>query len=338
MVHGPMSAGAIQAFAMPAEEFVGALYRICLGRPADPAGMAVWAELIRSTGDPTRVLLGILESHEYAARPVPGVLPDCAREASRALSGLNRRVRVVDVGAQSLGAGSHPYDALLNFCNPEVIGFDPLSERLRERAETEAALDLTLLPYAIGDGKAHTLYVNNDDATSSLFPLNKCHNARFNHLNELRTVRTEQITTHRLDDVLPEGPVDFLKLDVQGAELMALQGADEVLSRTAAVHCEVEFSPIYEGQPLFAAVQQHLMSRNFALIDLLVPGRYHYITPSGRIGQDRLLWADAVYFREPADAETRRVQALIAATVYRKPTLAEHLMVLAEVTNSSYDA
>jgi len=55
-----------------------------------------------------------------------------------------------------------------------------------------------------------------------------------------------------------------------------------------------------------------------------VPGRYHYsLTPSG--SQDRLLWADAVFFRAATDMETQRVQAVIADACYAKPTLAEHL-------------
>jgi FkbM family methyltransferase len=246
------------------------------------------------------------------------------------LAGLNRRIRIVDVGAQSLGAGTHPYDGLLQVCSPEIIGFDPLQERLQERAETEASPGLTLLPYAVGDGSTQTLYINNFDATSSLFPLNESLNRYFHDLHWLETVRTERVKTRRLDDVLPEGPVDMLKLDVQGAELMVLEGAERILSQTATVHCEVMFSPIYFGQPLFPVIQEHLMSRNFELIDLLVSGRSHYRTPSGRLAQDRLIWADAIFFLKSDDPETQRVQALIAASVYRKPTLAEHLLLQAE--------
>ena len=321
--------------AMVPEEFVEALYRNLLGRTTDASGLASWTGLMRTTGDPTRVLRGILDSQEYAARLASLSSPDCTVEIDRALSLLHRSLRVVDVGAQTLGIGSHPYDALLKLCEPVVIGFDPLTERLRHRAETEATPGLTLIPYAIGDGKSYTFYVNNDDATSSLFPLNRCHNACFNNLNEIRTVRTEPVKTHRLDDVLSEGPVDFLKIDVQGAELMVLEGADRTLSNTATVHCEVMFSPIYAEEPLFPAVHQHLMSRGFALIDILIPGRYHYLTPSGRMTQDRLIWADAVFFRETDDSETLRVQALVAASVYRKPTLAEHLLVRAEQAGGS---
>jgi hypothetical protein len=166
----------------------------------------------------------------------------------------------------------------------------------------------------------HTLHVNNDDATSSLFPLNVEHNADLEHLHTLRTVRTLPVETRRLDEVLPPGPVDFLKLDVQGAELMVLQGGPETLGRTAVVHCEVEFAPIYAGQPLYADVERELTGHGFHLVDLLVPHRYHHVGTASSTA-DRLLWADAVFFRGSGPA-----QALIAAAVYGKHSLAEHLL------------
>jgi FkbM family methyltransferase len=209
----------------------------------------------------------------------------------------------------------------LKFCLVEIIGFDPLVERLHEREAAEGMPGVTLLPYAIGDGDVHTLHVNNEDATSSLFPLNLTHNDDFDQLCTLRTVRSEEVATRRLDDVLSAGPVDFLKLDVQGAELMVLQGAEHTLETTAAIHCEVEFSPIYVGQPLYPKIHQYLADRGFALIDLLVPGRYHYRIPSGRSAPDRLLWTDAVFFRQTGDRQLLAAQALVAGSVYRKPTV-----------------
>ena len=53
---------------MSPEEFVRTLYRICLGRDVEPAGLTHWTEVIRSTADPTGVLSAILESDEYKAQ------------------------------------------------------------------------------------------------------------------------------------------------------------------------------------------------------------------------------------------------------------------------------
>jgi len=53
---------------MSETEFIETLYRLCLGRASDPAGLAHWISAMRSTRDPTSVLRGMLESAEYASR------------------------------------------------------------------------------------------------------------------------------------------------------------------------------------------------------------------------------------------------------------------------------
>lgn len=107
---------------------------------------------------------------------------------------------------------------------------------------------------------------------------------------------------------------------------MVLRSGIESLSRTGVVHCEVEFSPIYVGQPLYPEIQQFLNAQGFELIDLVIPGRYHYVTREECPSQDRLNWADAVFFRKTDDPETLFAQAAIAAGIYHKPSLAMHLL------------
>jgi hypothetical protein len=120
--------------------------------------------------------------------------------------------------------------------------------------------------------------------------------------------------------------VDFLKLDIQGAELLVLEHAARVLAHTAVVHCEVEFSPIYRGQPLFGDVAAYLAKQGFYFLDFSTLGHYAHDNHSGLEGNDRLMWADAVFLRESDDAEIKAAQALIAALVYGKTALAAHLL------------
>ena len=312
--------------ALSPEAYVRAFYEGFLGREPDPEGLQLWTDEIRSHGDPVRVLDAFLQSSEYQSRKELDheLLHDTL--AARACGLLGRTIRIVDIGAQLLGLGSEPYDPLRRFVALDVIGFDPLEEKIAERQALEGPDGLTLLPYAIGDGGTHTLYVNNDDATSSLFPLAAASNSRFNHLSTLSTVRTMEVTTRTLDEAIPSQPIDFLKLDVQGSELMVLRSGVDCLSRTGVIHCEVEFTPIYEGQPLYPDVQQFLNAQGFELIDLQISTRYHYVTHEECPSQDRLNWADAVFFKVTDDPEMLCAQAAIAAGVYRKPSLAMHLL------------
>ena len=308
---------------MTSEEYVAALYRLALGREPDSVGLANWLDFMASSGDPVQILGGLLDSEEYRAKHQ---VQDPADLILEALPALTRAPRIVDVGAQSLTFEEHIYAPLARVTPVEVIGFEPLENRVQERLLERDGSRLTLLPFAIGDGREHTLYINNDDATSSLYPLNLEHNACFNHISELRTVEERKVQTRRLDDVLPPGPIDFLKLDVQGAELDVLLGASASLEDTAVVHCEVEFSPIYKEQPLYPEIHSHLAASGFALIDLRIPVRYSYLSSAEASGQDRLLWADAIFFRESNRREILLMQALIAAVIYRKRSLAAHLL------------
>lgn len=311
--------------AMAPEDFVRALYRCVLGREADPSGLEHFSALIRESGDPSDVLKRLLESPEYAKKN-QWLIDDTIRSASLEILG-GRAITIVDIGAQMLNFEGHIYQPLIRADIPhDIIGFEPLADKLKERHSAEGSGSLKLLPYAIGDGDHHTLYVNNEDATSSLFPLNRSLLEKFEHLHTLHLVNMQHVTTRKLDDVLEDRAVDFLKLDIQGAELLALQGAGKTLERTAVVHCEVEFASLYEGQCLFCDVQDYLVGRGFSLIDILTPHRYAYLNRQGVDGRDRLLWGDAIYFRETDEAPTLAAQALIASLVYRKPSFAQHLL------------
>jgi hypothetical protein len=116
---------------------------------------------------------------------------------------------------------------------------------------------------------------------------------------------------------------------VQGFELEALRGAEAILERTNVVHCEVESAKIYAGQPLFSEVELHLRQRAFALINIVNPARSVYRVKSGSTSSDRLMWAEAVFFRglghKEVSASSILAQALIAWFIYKKWSLAEHL-------------
>jgi hypothetical protein len=82
-------------------------------------------------------------------------------------------------------------------------------------------------------------------------------------------VEVPDVTTVRLDDVPEAMGADYLKLDVQGSEGQVLAGARTCLDSVLVVHSEVEFVPIYAGQPLFGDIDAILRSRGFVLHRLL---------------------------------------------------------------------
>ena len=125
------------------------LYRAFLGRTCDPESMAAWTTTLEAGGDPTASLAAILQSEEYRDRQVAADSAECTRLADIALARLGRRPRIIDVGAESLGDGSHPYSPLAAMTEIDIVGFDPLAARLDERLASEStAGSLELLPFA----------------------------------------------------------------------------------------------------------------------------------------------------------------------------------------------
>src|ERR1700740_820321 len=93
----------------------------------------------------------------------------------------------------------------------------------------------------------------------------------------------------------------FLDLDTQGSELEILQGAKRFLSTSiVALKCEVEFSPLYEKQPLFGDVDRFLRECGFVLFDLSRSRYRRENFPRHALTRGQLLWGDALYFREHA--------------------------------------
>lgn len=161
------------------------------------------------------------------------------------------------------------------------------------------------IPIALGKSVGEApLYVTNSLACVSLYPPNKSYVSRFSGLLEsMDLCFTMNVETTTLDTFCQtEGihEIDFLQIDVQGAELDVFEGASALFERSVlAIQTEVEFSHLYVGQPLFADVDIYLRKQGFTLFDLMVESRPRTrATISSKLHQDQLLWGDAFYMRD----------------------------------------
>lgn len=195
--------------------------------------------------------------------------------------------------------------------NLSIYGFDADEDACNEANNDIKARQVDWvekhIPLALGKAiEGRTLYVTKHPMCSSLYPPNEAYISRMAILPELASLDfCFDIETTTLDNFCKEeriDEVDFLQIDVQGADLDVLQGATKMLSSgVLAVQIEVEFSHLYTDQPLFADVDTFLRANGFTLFDIDVSGAYATRTRSpiksaARGGQ--LLWGDAFYFRD----------------------------------------
>jgi FkbM family methyltransferase len=149
------------------------------------------------------------------------------------------------------------------------------------------------------------LYVTKTPMCSSLYPPDENFLAHFLGIPELMNLDFSiGMETTTLDVFCQEEnieEIDFLQIDVQGADLDVLHGATTLLNKTIlAIQIEVEFSPLYINQPLFAEVDTFLRQQKFSLFDL-----YSSYRPRNIINQysryhrhGQILWGDAFYLRD----------------------------------------
>lgn len=233
-------------------------------------------------------------------------------------------VDVVDIGANPID-GDPPYRLLLDAGLCRVTGFEPQSEALAE-LRRQAGPHERYLPYAVGDGNRHTLYLC---ATSGFASLLEPDERQLNLLTDFprlaQVVGRETVDTHRLDDLAEIDRIDLLKIDIQGGELSVLRAGGAKLARTVAVQTEVGFHRLYRDQPTFADVDLQLRDMGFAPHQFVTTRTWPLapVTWGDPLQQAarQLVEADVLYVRDPAHLpaagtdELARL-ALIADVVY----------------------
>jgi len=221
-------------------------------------------------------------------------------------------ITVCNVGSRKLGVqddyGSQGWQIFAP--NLSIYGFDADADACDE---ANAELDARQInwkeihiPLALGKSiEERTLYVTKAPMCSSLYPPNEPYLARFAGLPELVNLDFSfKVDTTTLDAFCQEekiNEIDFMQIDVQGADLDVLEGATKILSRgTLAIQIEVEFSHLYTNQPLFADVDTFLRKHDFTLFD--ISQSYRIIRTrspiQSRVRSGQLLWGDAFYFRD----------------------------------------
>ncbi|HET9701851.1 MAG TPA: FkbM family methyltransferase [Burkholderiales bacterium] len=211
-------------------------------------------------------------------------------------------VHVLDVGASDLAGEQAPYEKLVRAGRARVVGFEPDAAAC-ERLNAKYGGVHRFLPYFVGDGNAATFHETNWSLTGSLFRPNRPLLEKFQNLHEVVTLKAEHpVQTMRLDDIPEVGDVDFVKIDVQGAELAVFQGGERVLRDALLVQTEVEFVELYENQPLFGDVDRQLRACGYQFHTFAgLAGRCFkplVVNNDMNLPMRQLLWPDAIYVRD----------------------------------------
>jgi FkbM family methyltransferase len=209
-------------------------------------------------------------------------------------------LRIVDVG------GAMGPDERWKSLGPGVCRFVTFEPDARSFAGL--AVDPTgrnaSLPVGLADTRGEkTLHLTRGEFASSLYPPNAEVLKDFATWPWHEPAGETTIRVDTLDHSLsghPEWRPDFIKIDVEGADLDVLKGAVGCLPDVLGVQVEVAFVERNVGAPLQPEIDGWLRAVGFVPHQLI---REHWVRANGLFGatsRPQLVWADALYLRDRA--------------------------------------
>ncbi len=178
---------------------------------------------------------------------------------------------IFDIGA-NVGDVSLFYRKL--FPSSTLHAFEPFPENFRALARQCAGLDRVFAnQLAVSDQVGTSTFHSNVSSLTNSMLATDATGAGYWPDGYLQTTSTLEVPTTTIDAYCEEhhvSTVDILKLDIQGAELLALHGARGMLGRAAVklIYLEVLTAPSYVGQPQLEDYLRWLRTFGYLLLDI----------------------------------------------------------------------
>ena len=168
----------------------------------------------------------------------------------------------------------------------------------------------------------------------SLYKPNEALLSEYNALDVAMLKATCSVKTVSLDRFIHDNDIDsidFVKIDIQGAELDVFKGGVKALQNVVLIVSEVEFISLYVDQPLFGDVCHYLADKGMMF--------HKFLTLAGRSIRPVIIqnnpnfatqhmWSDAVFIKDIQKLNTLSSDSLlklgILGYMYGSPDLTFH--------------
>ena len=208
------------------------------------------------------------------------------------------KVKIIVDGGASIGDTSKKFSD--TFQNATVHAFEPFS-KFHRILEENSKNHKRIIPYSCAlsnsSNSAH-LNINVSEGTNSL--LNSEIQKTNPHCDLLETKESIQVDTKPLDVLFPKETIDVLKLDLQGGEYNALQGAGNLLKhgRIKCIICEVMFQKSYKNQRNGSELIMYLEQHGFKIFNFY-QNHYHH---------GELLQSDMIFYHKSIAHDVDRLK------------------------------
>ena len=167
----------------------------------------------------------------------------------------------------------------------QVLWIEANSEIAAQAARAGQFPNIVCAAVSDNNGGEVTFFITNNMQSSSILPLAE-HRREHPDVYEIGAKRMRTVTLDTLFEKgygIPYDRYDLINLDIQGAELLALRGAEKILGNVRAVYTEVNTKELYAGCALLPEMDEFLEARGFSRVAL-------EMTNHG--------WGDALYIRK----------------------------------------
>ena len=259
---------------------------------------------------------------------------------------IDCKFTLIDIGALPI-ENSKPrfYKIIEYFPSSEIIGFE-IEKEVCDQMNSKAAKGTRYFPFALGENnEKRKLYITENSMCTSLYKPNENLANLYHELQYMNLKKETEIETITLDSFVDEHSIDvidFIKIDVQGAELDILKGSKKLLNNVLKIECEVEFIPLYHDQPLFGDIAKFLSQYNFMFNKFLgLSGRTlkPLVANRDKTSASQHMWTNAIFIQHINKIQNLNDEKLlklsVLAAIYNSLDLTCFYLFLYDERNSS---
>ena len=139
------------------------------------------------------------------------------------------------------------------------------------------------------DNEIYNFHITNNGQSSSILELHK-HEDYHPHIFVTENI---QVKSKRMDSLISENDIniqnyDFLNLDIQGAELLAIKSFGDLINNFKYIYTEVNTDYLYKDNALMSEIDEYLKKYNFVRVETVITDAE---------------WGDALYVKEEMTSE-----------------------------------
>jgi FkbM family methyltransferase len=153
----------------------------------------------------------------------------------------------------------------------DIIWIDALKHKVEEMQSKNSSIRIYNECIGNNDNESVIFKVTNNYQSSSFLSL-KEHLIEHPDIHEIAQIemKTKTLKTFYDQNNLKYDKYNFMALDIQGAELLALKGASEILNTVDYIYIEVNTKELYESCALLPEIDEYLFSFGFSRDNILM--------------------------------------------------------------------